>query len=94
MKKTLILVPDLNLPGGVTSAAPPQLEVLLAGRIEGSHFVEVYAGQSLAGLRLVGTASFTNFQNAKVNVNLLWTDVAASGGAAAASPHPRTGVRR
>jgi hypothetical protein len=69
----------LNLPGGVTTAAVPQLEVLLAGRIEGSHFVEIYAGQSLASLRLVGTASFTNFQNAKVNFNLLWTDVAASG---------------
>lgn len=69
----------LTLPGGVTSATAPQLEVLLAGRIEGNHFVEIYAGQSLAGLRLVGTASFTNFQNAKVNVNLLWTDVDASG---------------
>jgi hypothetical protein len=69
----------LNIPAGVTTAAVPQLEVLFAGRIEGNHFVEIYAGQSLAGLRLVGTASFTNFQNSKANVNLLWTDVAASG---------------
>jgi hypothetical protein len=70
---------ELNLPAGTTAQAPPQLEVLLVGRIEGSHQVEVYVGQSLASLRLLGTSTFTNFQNKKFSTSILWTDVAANG---------------
>jgi hypothetical protein len=69
----------LSIPSGVTTQAPPQLEVLLTGRIEGSHVVEVYVGQSVASLRLLSTSNFINFQNAKVIAALQWTDVAASG---------------
>lgn len=72
----------LSIPQGATAQAPPQLEVLLVGRFETDHLVEVYAGQSTASLRLVGSASFQNFKNAKVNVPLLWTDVAATGNVA------------
>jgi hypothetical protein len=70
---------SFSIPGGVTSLSPPQLELLLVGRIEAGHAAEIYAGTSTGSLRLVTTSAFQNFQTAKVTVPLLWTDVAGDG---------------
>ena len=69
----------VNITKGVLAQSPPQLEVLVVGRAEVGHSVEVYAGQTQGSLRLVATSTFQDFQLSKINTALLWSDVAADG---------------
>jgi hypothetical protein len=69
----------VSAPGGVISLSPPQLEVLLVGRVERNHQVEVYVGPNASSLRLIASPTFINFQNFKVSSALQWTDVAGDG---------------
>ena len=68
-----------TLAGANTTMAPPALEMLLVGRLEGAHQVEVYVGQSTSALRLLTTVAFINFQNINVSTALQWSDIAANG---------------
>jgi hypothetical protein len=60
----------------VTSAAAPQLELLVVGRGPMAHVAEVYAG---TGLRLAGTINFTGYDAYTFTQNLQWSDIAADG---------------
>ena len=56
----------------------PQLEVLLAGRNDGTHNVEILVG-SVSSLRSLGTLQFVNFDNALFQSPLQWSDIPAGG---------------
>ena len=56
----------------------PQLEVLLAGRNDGLHNVEVLVG-SASSLRSLGTVQFVNFDNFLFQSPLEWSDIPADG---------------
>ena len=68
-----------NLVRGVTSAPPPQLEILLVGRDELNHQAEIYVSPSGGGSRLLTTSTFTNFETIKLSLPLAWTDIGADG---------------
>lgn len=68
-----------NLVGGVGSAGVPSLKILLAGRAEIFHNVEIYAGPNAGALRLLGTLNFFMFETPTLEVPLAWTDIGADG---------------
>ena len=57
----------------------PQLEMLLVGRDEVVHAVDVYIGPTGGGQRLLSTVAFNSYETVKLNFNLSWSDVAADG---------------
>jgi len=61
-----------------TSAPVPQLELIVAGRNEGLHNVEVLVGAASA-LRSLGTFQFQNFDNHLWLEDLSWSDIPADG---------------
>ena len=69
----------VQLLNAATLLSPPQLELLLVGRAELTHTVEVYVGKDASSLRLITATTFQKFKNAKINATLQWTDVAADG---------------
>lgn len=68
-----------NLPGGVPSAGTPSLDLLLSGRSELFHNVEVYVGPNAGALRLLGTLSFFMFETPTLSVPLAWSDIGSDG---------------
>lgn len=68
-----------NLQGGVPSAGNPSLDLLLSGRNELFHNVEVYAGPNAGSLRLLGTLSFFMFETSALSVPLAWPDIGGDG---------------
>ncbi len=68
-----------GLGGGITSAANPQLELLLVGRDALNHLSEVHVGPNSGSLRLLTTQSFVNYQTVKVLLPLLWSDIGPTG---------------
>jgi hypothetical protein len=68
-----------NLLRGVTSAGNPQLEILLVGRDDLLHQLQIYVGANSGTLRLVNSSSFNGFDNLKVNVPLAWSDIGVDG---------------
>ncbi len=68
-----------NLINGVTSAANPQLELLIVGRDELNHQTEVRVGPNSGSLRLLSTQNFTNFQTQLVTEVLNWSDIGTDG---------------
>jgi len=59
-----------------TAGPPPQLEVLLAGRNEAVHNVEVSVGPD-GNLRSLGTVQFQYFDNQLFNSALNWSDLSS-----------------
>lgn len=68
-----------GLTGRVTSGPNPRVEVLLVGRNNLSHLVEVYVGASAGSLRLLQTAEFAEHDPFLVNQEIAWTDISAAG---------------
>lgn len=68
-----------NLLGPVTSPATPSLDMVISGRDEVSHSVEVYAGATAGALHLVGTANFYGFETASLTLPLTWPDIGPDG---------------
>ncbi len=56
----------------------PQLQVLLAGRNETTHQVEILVGSS-SGFRSLGSLEFENFDNGLFTSDLAWADIPADG---------------
>ena len=57
----------------------PVLEVLLAGRNNRPHNVEVQVGASPASFRTIKNVQFNYYKNLLVNEQIEWTDISASG---------------
>ena len=73
---------DINVSGldlGQTSAPSPAMELLLVGRNEQNHDVEVYIGPDALSLRLLGSYNFSSFNTLKITENLNWSDLDAAG---------------
>lgn len=68
-----------NLLGGVSPAGSPTLEVVLAGRDDLFHTVEVYAGATAGALRLAGNAGFNRFETPTLSFPLTWPDIGLDG---------------
>lgn len=68
---------NLDLP--VVSAPDPQLELLLVGRNNTNHTIEVFVGPDVSGLRSLGQYNFLSFNSFKINSTLNWTDISAGG---------------
>ena len=68
-----------NLLRGVPSAGSPPLEIMLVGRDEGNHQVEIYAGANSGAVRLLSIYSFTGFETLTINAPLNWSDIGADG---------------
>lgn len=73
----VITVAGLN--NRVASGPAPRMEVLLVGRNNLSHNVEVYAGPSAVNVRLVHTAAFEQHDPYLVSEAIAWTDISATG---------------
>ena len=58
----------------VTSASPPDLEVLITGRGPMNHNIELYAGA-----RLLTALNFSGFQSIKHTQAIQWSDIAVDG---------------
>lgn len=54
----------------------PQLELLLVGRSNDVHQMEIYVGN---GLRLLTTISWSGYSNYSIKQNIEWSDIAADG---------------
>jgi len=65
-----------NVSLAVTSSPPPQLEMVMVGRGNIPHAVEVYVGNSF---RLINTISFSGYSATTFSQAIDWTDVAADG---------------
>jgi len=63
----------------VTIDGNPQLEVLLVGRDDVTHFAEVFVGPNVAALRSLGTVSFTDYESFIFNAPVTYSDLSASG---------------
>jgi hypothetical protein len=68
-----------GLTNRVTSGPDPTLEVLLVGRNNLDHNVEVYVGPSSSGLRLLHTAEFSEHDPYTVSETILWSDISSAG---------------
>ncbi len=68
-----------NLLGPVTSAGSPTLDLLVSGRDEVFHNVEIYAGANAGALHLVGTANFFGFEMARLTLPVTWPDIGLDG---------------
>jgi len=68
-----------QLTNGVTSQAPPTLEIQIAGRDFLQHAVEIYAGSSEATLHLLSTRQFNNYDTPVYTETLNWSDISATG---------------
>lgn len=68
-----------NVTNGVPAGGLPQLELLLVGRAEMSHQVEILAGANSSSLRLLATQGFTGFATQIFTSALNWTDIGADG---------------
>lgn len=64
---------------GVPSQGNPVVDILLVGRDDLLHRVELYAGADAGSLRLITTVDFSNFETAHLAADLAWTDVGADG---------------
>lgn len=69
----------LTLPKPNTGLPPPELELLMLGRVHFNHHIEVYVGANTGALRLTNTVNFPGFQKISINPILNWSDVDASG---------------
>lgn len=67
-----------NINQGAASIGLPQLEILLVGRADVAHAVEIAVGATLPS-RVVTTASFSGYATNKVSVPLNWSDIGADG---------------
>jgi len=65
-----------NITSTVPSGGVPRLEILLVGRGEMDHRVEIYVGPSM---RLAGSASFSGFSTYIYEQDLQWSDVTGDG---------------
>ncbi|NOT77213.1 MAG: hypothetical protein HOP08_20000 [Cyclobacteriaceae bacterium] len=68
-----------NIVRGVTPSGTPQLELLLAGRDDVSHQVEVYVGPNAGGSRLVIAQGFAGYETVKLTSLLDWSDIGSDG---------------
>ncbi len=68
-----------GITGMVTSGPKPDLEVLLAGRINLQHNVEILAGPSATSLRSLGTVQFAYHTSKTFKASLEWTDISSTG---------------
>lgn len=63
----------------VINSGNPILEILLVGLDKGDHNAEVYVGQQVGSLRLVGNYLFNGFDSYKIIIPITWTDVGSDG---------------
>lgn len=68
-----------DLLGPVTSPGTPSLDMVISGRDDVAHNVEVYAGANAGALHLVGTANFFGFDVASMTLPLTWPDIGPDG---------------
>ena len=66
----------INVP--FSSGPAPQLEILLVGRNEAVHNVEILAGSN-GNLRSLGTTQFQFFDNSLFTADLAWSDIPTGG---------------
>ncbi len=78
----------------VQSAGDPQLEIVLVGRDQIAHTVEIYVGANAGSLRMVDTHSFTGFATEKLTYSLLWSDVGTDGRIMVRFTAPSAGTNR
>ncbi len=68
-----------GLTNRVQSAPPPVLEVLLVGRNNLNHKVEIYVGPASGGVRLWQTVEFSAHDPARVSGEINWSDISTAG---------------
>ncbi|MBL3655270.1 putative type IX secretion system sortase PorU2 [Fulvivirga sediminis] len=68
-----------GISNAVRTAENPQLEVLLMGRDNVNHLVEVLVGQNTASLRSLGTATWSDYTAHTFRSTISWSDISASG---------------
>ncbi|MEN8249620.1 MAG: hypothetical protein ABFS32_11860, partial [Bacteroidota bacterium] len=67
----------LDLP--VTTAPQPDLELLLVGRNDTLHIVEIFVGPDLSGLVSLGTHQIDSFRHLLINESIPWSSISAAG---------------
>lgn len=82
-----------NLLRSVASAGSPQLEIMLVGRGEGIHQVEIYAGASSGAVRLLAQSTLADFETLTIKVPLNGSDIGADGKMTVRVRLPATGTR-
>ena len=82
-----------NLLRSVASAGSPQLEIMLVGRGEGIHQVEIYAGASSSAVRLLAQSTLADFETLTIKVPLNGSDIGADGKMTVRVRLPATGTR-
>ncbi len=68
-----------NLVRGVTAGGNPQFELMLTGRDEVPHPVQIFVGPDAGTLRMVASTSFAGFETLKINSGLSWSDIGSDG---------------
>lgn len=82
-----------NLLRSIASAGSPQLEIMLVGRGEGIHQVEIYAGASSSAVRLLAQSTLADFETLTIKVPLNGSDIGADGKMTVRVRLPATGTR-
>ncbi len=68
-----------SVTNGVTTAGNPKLELLLVGRDDVSHSMQIYVGANTGSLRLLASPTFFEFQTFLITSDLNWSDIGADG---------------
>ncbi|MEQ8478171.1 MAG: C25 family cysteine peptidase [Fulvivirga sp.] len=68
-----------GITNGVQADGVPSIELLLTGRDDLPHNVDILVGTSTATLRNIGNVQFDNYESLKFTSDLLWTDISAGG---------------
>lgn len=62
-----------------TAGPNPAFEILLVGRNDLTHDVEILVGPSPAGLTVIGTYQFSGYENYVVRQDINWSNISAAG---------------
>ncbi|HEX5168575.1 MAG TPA: C25 family cysteine peptidase [Cyclobacteriaceae bacterium] len=68
-----------NIENGVASGGLPQLELLLVGRGDLAHQIEISVGPDVSSLRVLTTEGFDGFATQLVNTSVNWEDIGSNG---------------
>lgn len=68
-----------NIENTYSSGPKPKLVLLLAGRDDKSHNVEILVGPNTSSLRAIGTSQFEDYATELFTKDIEWTDISASG---------------
>ncbi len=61
------------------SSGNPELELLIVGRDEQSHAVEIFVGPNISSLRSIGSQMFDGYVSLNVTLPLTWSDIGVDG---------------